>query len=332
MSDLSIARVLDGALWLHPVTDGSNLAGHQAYYDAGTPAHPAFMWRFFINHGVVASAAIGPGGPKQAMRRAIAAVLDFARWRFYHFLGDFSWSNAAAYWGPRVPAVSQLIAGTVANSPTVPAELRNITMSWTAGCYGTTAFLMHVLRALNIPAEVMSQQNMCGHTSIRFPELDAYLSHGDDPYASTWGFGPYVPPAEMLLLDGQTYRTWFKPNQTGFEACRNVGRRPIDMKVSAGFVSATTFGKYCIDVKDGLTNASSVEALQNSTVAGNWLYLAQLHPKVVTKPVYDVAYLKANGLWDRLEAYRIEFGCNAAPTCWKTGCQGYDKPCAYCVD
>lgn len=96
---------------------------------------------------------------------------------------------------------------------------------WTAGCHGTTGFLRNVLRAVNVPVQIL---RVCGHGQVRFLTEGTYLDHADNPYNT--GFKASALPASALLIDETTYASWFGTSQVNHDTnCANVGRRAMEL-------------------------------------------------------------------------------------------------------
>lgn len=171
------------------------------------PARPGFMLKMLADEGIIA-----PRSQKQT-------IVNMVQWcgKLYHFAGQPSTSNFENYWHYRgfVP-LSRVVNGTMRNQPIGESKLH-----WTAGCYGTTGVISHLLRIINIPVETTY---VCDHTLPHFSSIDCWLSHGDDPYMLK--FNPNIS-AEKLLVDKATFDAWFGANV--IDACDNVGRRAKEL-------------------------------------------------------------------------------------------------------
>ncbi len=225
---------------------------------------------------------IGP-----TMNDTIGLVLDWARNNLEHFAGTFTpqyffynWQ----YWG--YPPVSRVIAGTPDLDPEYPG-LATQPHHWTAGCWGTSAFLLWVLRVVNIPVE---QVGVGGHAAPWFVSEDLYLSHGDDPYNAVSKAGY---PATYLLISKDVFEAWFPPGNLAY-ANHNVGRRPIDLAVQYP-TSNWVLYRYCDDLANNRDHASG--RVYNETF----------------NTIYTVTELEELGLWDRLAAAKTTLGCPATP-------------------
>jgi len=217
----------------------------------------------------------------------IGRVLDWARNNLEHFDGTFTpqyffynWQ----YWG--YPPVSRVIAGTPDLDPQYPG-LALQPRHWTAGCWGTTAFLLWVLRVVNIPVE---QVGVGGHAAPWFVSENLYLSHGDDPYNAVSKAGY---PATYLLISPDDFHAWFPPSNVTY-ANHNVGRRPIDLAVQFP-TSNWVLYSYCDDLANNRDHAGG--KVYNETFS----------------TIYTVTDLEVLGLWDLLAAAKTTLGCPATP-------------------
>jgi hypothetical protein len=219
--------------------------------------------------------------------QTIGNLLNWARNNLWHFNGLWSPQNFYynwQYWG--YPPVSRVIAGTPDLDPQYPPY--NTTLHhWTAGCDGTTSFLIWVLKAVNIPVEAVA---VAGHTAPHFVAEDLYLTHGDDPYNSVSNAGY---SATLLLISHADYQELFPPANFTV-ADRNVGRRPIDLAVNNPGSNAVLF-RYCDDL------------LNNRDHASGKVY------NEVFSPIYTVPDLEILGLWTNLDQAKKIFGCPAFP-------------------
>jgi hypothetical protein len=217
----------------------------------------------------------------------IGRVLDWARTNLWHFNGTFTPQNFQynwQYWG--YPPVSRVIAGTPDLDPQYPG-LASPPHHWTAGCWGTSAFLLWVLRVVNIPVE---QKSAGSHAAPWFVSEDLYLSHGDDPYNAVSKAGY---PATYLLVSADDFHAWFPPSNIT-HANQNVGRRPIDLAVQFP-TSNWVLYRYCDDLTNNRDHASG--RVYNETF----------------NTIYTVTDLEELGLWDRLAAAYTTLGCPATP-------------------
>ncbi len=143
----------------------------------------------------------------------ISKTLEWSR-RLWHFRGSQDTQTFEATWQYRGPApVTRTINTTIDTGSTVDPNARHLT----AGCHGTSDFLMSVLRTINIPID---SNKKSGHSLTRFMTEGLYLSHADDPYLESdiYGF-----PASALLLSEATFTTWFNMAPP-VEQFQNIGR------------------------------------------------------------------------------------------------------------
>jgi len=253
----------------HP---GGFTIGGYAGMEKATPSHPTYVYRFLVEQDVLRRTRI----------HTIGRLLDWCRANMHHYFGSFTPANADFHWQYRGrPPVRRIIDKTPLTNPEMGGfeEPR----SWTAGCWGTTAFLRSVLRTVNIPVLGVTR---CGHTMPHFAGVNRYLSHGDDPYN---GLAKAGYPARELLIDQATFDAWFPwdandPNNADDLAvgCPNVGRRVRELAI--WHVSANLLDLYCADKAAGASHADG-----------------QVF-EIFARDGHTVDELEAAGLWDRLEA------------------------------
>ncbi|HPO24335.1 MAG TPA: hypothetical protein PK135_06680 [Arenimonas sp.] len=217
-----------------------------------------------------------------AKARAYSRLLSWCGDKMSHFLvGSTSSANMQAHWQYNgCPPVARVIEGTInaSYSPT----LRH----WTAGCFGTTAFLRAVARTMNIAIEIKYLPPL-GHTTPYVPALDAYLSHGDDPYNSFAAFSDKVVgtnlsyPKSLLFISSATHDAWwFSAGLSDTQKINNVGRRVSEIAVA--YLPLGLLISYIFDMSQGFSHA-------NGTVAQ---YLSK---------TYTVAQLEAMNLWQKMD-------------------------------
>jgi hypothetical protein len=227
-----------------------------------TPTHPIVTIKFLADNNLIGA----------SRRQTIGNVLDWARSHLLHFAGPGTIENQYQYWQYwGAPPVARVLSGTISTDPMISGYgLRN----WTEGCYGTTDWLVWVLRVLNIPVRRTSS---CGHTLPYFSGEKVYLSHGDDPYDQLSKGGE---PAELLLIDPGTWHSWIEEaNLDG--SCSQVGRRPVELSLL--YIPDYTIGRYCADTLAGLDHAHG--------------QVYEIYSKY-----YTVSQLEAKNLWTRLAA------------------------------
>jgi len=241
--------------------------------DEATPGNAINTFKFLKTNGLIAPTTID----------TIGNVLDWARSHLWHFNGLWTPQNYYynwQYWG--YPPVSRVIAGTPNTDPQYGGYY-STPEHWTAGCYGTSSFLVWVLKVVNIPAETVA---VGGHTSVHFMSESMYLSHGDDPYNALSKAGY---PAKLLLITLDEYESWFLLGDFA-TANKNVGRRPVDLAVQYPSSNAVRF-LYCADVQANLDHASG--AVYNQ----------------IFSPYYPVWYLEEVFLWQRIQEAVNTLGC-----------------------
>lgn len=193
-----------------------------------TISAPLTTYQFLVDNQI-----IEPGISK---REVIERLLQWCnRDNMFHFFGGPEYSSMDKTWQYKGGApVKKIIDGTVAQN-TPPW---NVYSHWTAGCHGTSSFLKHVLRAVNIPVEmVLVCQNI--HNIPVFPTEDVFMSHGDDPYSGY--FHDSTLPTAGILIPGNFLQSYFGVpfrsdlnNTTG--SCENIG-------VHERMVSGTVYGE-----------------------------------------------------------------------------------------
>ena len=196
---------------------------------SGVPEHPQYIKR----KDNLGGSLIGPprftlaflrnGNLVGATRQAtIAALLNWVRDNFVHFYGSANYQTMEQHWQYRgLPPLSRVVSGTTSTYPGATPQFAR----WTAGCHGTTGFLRNVLRAVNIPVQIL---RVCGHGQVRFLTEGTYLDHGDNPYNS--GFKASLRPASDLLIDDATYAAWFGTSLDNHNTnCVNVSRRATEL-------------------------------------------------------------------------------------------------------
>jgi hypothetical protein len=171
-------------------------------------APPRYTLAFLRNANLVAGARAD----------TVARLLDWARDNLVHFYGSESYATMEQHWQYRgLPPITRLTTGT---SSTYPGATTANT-HWTAGCHGTTGFLRNVLRAVNIPVQII---RVCGHSQAHFLTEGTYLDHADGLYDSN--FKATGRPASDLLIDEATYTAWFGTSQVNHDTnCANLDRR-----------------------------------------------------------------------------------------------------------
>lgn len=176
-------------------------------------APPRFTLAFLRSANLV-------GGTRAA---TITSLLNWCRDNMVHFYGSADYGTMEQHWQYRgLPPITRVIDGTTSTYPGATTFEH-----WTAGCHGTTGFLRNVLRAVNIPVQIL---RVCGHGQAYFLTEGKYLDHGDNPYNLTFkGLGL---SAADLLIDETTYTAWFGmtlDNHDSPAACPNITRQITEL-------------------------------------------------------------------------------------------------------
>ena len=205
-----------------------------------------------------------------------------------HFLGGFTAKNVEGHWHYRggMP-VSRVISGTTPifypykkGDTSPPKELTF--GRYTAGCWGTTAFLRAVLRVVNIPVKAVTGGGSTGrHSMPYFMSEGKYLSHSDDLYSQNTRSSPGFP-IEELFIDQATYDAWFGPGVSLPPGKSNVGRRGSDLTIK--YLPRILLAQRCRDIREGRSRSKSLV----------WIWAGF--------PNYSVEELEAMNLLDRIDA------------------------------
>jgi hypothetical protein len=274
----SLGILLDGTKWFHPSAGIKDLGQEHSLYPGAmmvrhafeetTPAPPALLMAFIGAHRLIGDSPL----------TTVEKMLDWSRWNLSHFIGGWDAANLEAHWQYRgLPPVTRILQGTPWPFPQEQAQFPGL-YHWTAGCHGTEAFLKAMFRVLNIPTSRVRTIATDGHTSVYFPELDAYLAHGDDPYdPRSKSIHPF--PARLLLVDSSTYNTWLPADGSGKI---NIDRRPADLMVL--YPTQFLADQYCGDLKAGRSHGAGDVFTKNFSKYG-----------------YTVPALEGLGLWGRLD-------------------------------
>ena len=205
-----------------------------------------------------------------------------------HFLGDFTAKNMEGHWQYRgeMP-VSRVISGTAPifypykQGDTSPP--RELTYGhYTAGCWGTTAFLRAVLRVVNVPVMAVTGSGSTGgtHSMPYFMSEGRYLSHSDDLYSQNTRSSPGFP-VEELFIDQAIYDAWFGPDVSLPPGKSNVSRRVSDLTIK--YLPRILLAQRCRDIREGRSRSRSLVL--------SWAGF----------PNYSVEELEATNLWERID-------------------------------
>jgi hypothetical protein len=239
------------------------------------PAPPARSYRFLGAGDLIGSTRLD----------TLSRVANWCRANLVHFTGAVTAANMEDQWQYRgLPPMARVLDGTVQTShPGLGVRHR------TAGCRGTVGLLRALLRAINIPVQLVASAQ---HAQPWFMADSRYLSHGDDPYSPLTKATPPVPAAE-LLIDQAQFDAWFGAGISAAEKRKNVGRRPRDLALT--YLPNYLLRAYCSDIA-------------NQKGHGNGQVFDILSPN------YTVPQLQAQSLWTRMDA-KIEAlgGCPQIP-------------------
>lgn len=122
------------------------------------------------------------------------------------------------YYG--APPINRMIDGTD------PIEAMMLFGHWTAGCWGTVAFLKMVLQVVNIPVENVY---MMGHSLPHFTSIGTYLSHGDDPYTGQLLNKHPELPGTIYLINQYDFDTHFGNGVSDLQKQQNVSYRAMQL-------------------------------------------------------------------------------------------------------
>ena len=257
--------------------DYRDFGGVTGYFVRGwvLPSPPEVVHEFMLQENLVGDSRY----------ETIIRTIEWARYHLVHFSGGFTPKSIEEQWGYRgvVPLARML-------DPTITKENYGTTRSITAGCHGTNWFLIHLLRAVNIPVEYL---NVAGHAIPSFPTEGLYLSHGDDPYSGLGQYWPPFPepfPTSEIPISEDTYHEWFSL-ATNEERLINVGRKMSELAVE--YLPPVLLAARCRDRANGASNESS-------EVYG---------PRSFGIPrLWTVAELEAMQFWERMDAKLEEYG------------------------
>ena len=249
-----------------------------------TPSDPGTTLQMIESLGLVGAT------PMETLDKIFA----WSRDNLVHFYGSETPDNNLAHWGFRgYPPVQRILEGTNRQIAGGGAEFGH----WTAGCWGTTAFITLTGKVLNIPVELVKLRSGSGyHAAPHFIAEGRYWSHGDDPY--NWLSREFIPatspaPPREYFIDEATYQSWFGAAVSDADSGRGIGRRVAQVAVQ--YVTDYLLQKHCYDLSHGTGHAAS---LVYSSLS----------------PFYTVAELEAQNLWVRLDQKIADLGgCAGIP-------------------
>ena len=237
-------------------------------HGSATPGDPNSVYAFLVDNNLVGDS------PAETVHR----VLEWSR-PMQHYFGDDTAGNYVAHWQyPGVPPVSRIISGTI-NTDLPDRGL----LHYTAGCWGTSAFLSLVLRTVNIPVR---HEIFVGHAHPHFLSERTYLSHGDDPYNGHMKTSPWIPMSELPISEAR-HESWFGGSLSYDEQRNNNGRQVYELTLE--YLSGTLVLWHCQDLNANTPRSESK------------VYNA-------FKRFYTLQELEAVNLWERLDAKAIELG------------------------
>jgi hypothetical protein len=256
------------------------------------PAPAAYVYQEFLNSNgipnpthITRPQTLANGN--SAMTDAFARLLSWCGDKLCHYFGVGDLENMQATWQyPGVPPVASIISGTFNTNPSSNFPTK---MHWTYGCHGTSSFLQSVSRAMNIAVAPQVVPNS-GHGCAYVPELDVWLSHGDDPYDRTIQFSPELVgpalsfPRKNLLITRDQYGALYG-NLALSDG--NVGFHTASLAVQ--YLPLGLLHWYIYDISSNATHA-------------NGQVLALL------SPFFNLAQLEGMNLWQNMDAKIASLG------------------------
>ena len=247
-----------------------------------SPAPPELVREFIAYNDIVGSSRY----------ETIVRALEWAHLNLVHYVGGPTTQVFECHWHERGAApLARVLDGTVREGNPYCPPGRPGVRHHTAGCHGTNLFLIHVLRAVNIPVAYVRR---AGHATPSFPSEALYLSHGDDPYSGTTkAIRPFPRPFPIseILIDEWTFQKWFNETNSPDELQINVGRRTTELAVK--HLSPYLLRARCEDLAMGRSNEESeVYRPGNAGVGRYW----------------TVAELEAMGFWERMDTKIARYG------------------------
>ncbi|RLJ64651.1 hypothetical protein [Sulfurisoma sediminicola] len=204
-----MSRLVDDSFTVATGSPGhGNYVKRKDNLGASLIAPPRYTYAFLANGHIIGASRIG----------TIGNLLQWVRDNLVHYYGAFTYLETGNHWQYRGnPPITGIIEGTINPAIGAGGQFNH----WTAGCHGTTGFIRNVLRAANIPVHIST---VCGHSQACFITEGVYLDHGDDPYNST--FKSTGQPAAALLIDHNTYVSWFGPGTDNrSDGCDKIGHQ-----------------------------------------------------------------------------------------------------------
>ena len=135
-------------------------------------------------------------------RKTVVNLLEWCK-NLSHYTGGATKENYIDHWNyDGYPSVGSVISGTVKNS-----DQKKERKHYTAGCHGTVGVICLILKVLNIPVKRVDAAH---HSQAIFTSINAFITHGDDPYNRTIN-KPEIDYSS-LLIDLSNYDEWFIKN------------------------------------------------------------------------------------------------------------------------
>jgi len=243
-----------------------------------TPTDARSVVRFIESFVRIENIAVSP-------TEAIANILEWCRHNLLHFSGEFKSGNVESIWQYRgFPPIIKMI---------------KMDPHYTAGCWGTAAFIQALMRVLNIPvrSHILGWTNGV-HDTCHFIRQDTYLTHADDCY-NMFAYSTPPFPARELMIDQATYDSWFNYPDVPAETCqKNIGRQVHELALK--YLSDYLLKIYCQD-------------LNNNVAPQNGMVMRTFERFFTFQELWD------SGLWTRLESKVNSFvGCQGIPHSYNT--------------
>ena len=270
-----------------PSTPERSFTGYGPYESEGIAAPPVTAFQFMLDQDILRPSHAG----------VIGQMLEYTRADMIHLADAHSPLDAMptlmfeAVWGYRGnPPVASMMQKKVMHDPIANKDLYyGAPWAVSRGCWGASDFFQAVLRAANIPVNVVPEEPRFGgggHGTAEFHTANLALADGDDAYNGLRMVNS-VPlyPAGTILITQQTREAWFMDptlpmTHHGLHAADDMGIKDL----------ATLFIQdYCADTKANLSHADGS------------LY-QWFAPPDGAPPYYTVQQLEAMNLWTDLAA------------------------------
>jgi hypothetical protein len=304
--DAALARLIDArTLFVRAPRPNEYLLGSDnPIGELGVPAPPEVALAFLRQAGILSG----------DRRSTIIKLCEWCRDQLWHFSGSLnSAKNYEDHWQFRgKPPASRVIAGTAytgKNQPTWLGKRRH----YTAGCWGTTAFLAEILRTVNIPVQEMIISNYeayakrpVKHAAPCFMSEGWYMSHADDLYDRAVQIQPSYP-VDKLFIDKATFDKWFpagaEPTAT---SAVNLSRRVAEADLQ--FLPIYILDLHAQDLQAGRPHDGTSEVAKGFV------------------PYFTLAELETARLWPRLDARVAELGgAEKVRAIYRAGLATYDR-------